>query len=161
MKRITLFVLLSMFIFSLPLDGWAQLKKNASQPNISDVLSNGNFGISGLLDPSRMQMHHSFSMSYGAFGGQGMMLSTYINSIDYRISKNLFLQTNLGFVSSPYNTLGEKFYLNKPQFIGSAQLTYRMNQNTSLMLRVERNPFGYYRPQYNNPMFWQEDPFRR
>lgn len=131
----------------LPNESRAQLKSSASNPNISSVLSTPyNGSLFGFLDPSKLQMHHSFSMSYGSGFGQGMMLSSYMNTIDYQISEKLFLRANLGIMSSPYNTYGENFYLNKPKFFGGATLKYQINDKTSMMLRIDTAPYYYYRP---------------
>jgi hypothetical protein len=100
-------------------------------------------------------MHHTFSSSYTGFSGQGMMLNSYLNTIDFQLSENLFLQTNIGLMNSPYNTFGEDFYLNDAQFFGGAKLKYQFNEHSSLQLQFDYSPYysrypslGGYR--YNN-----------
>ncbi len=158
MKKMVYVYLILAFLVIVPGLSHAQFKRNVGQPNISGILSNNqNDILFGLLDPSRMQMHHSFSMSYGGFGGNSMMLSAYTNYIDYQISDNLFLQTNLGIMTSPYNTFGNDFYLNKPKIFGGAKLEYKLNDNSSIMLQFQSNPYSYYRPAlgaYSNPFVY-------
>ncbi|MBD3226152.1 MAG: hypothetical protein GF313_15600 [Caldithrix sp.] len=142
-------ILLTMFsaVFLLSSVGFAQLKKDLEKPNISGLLNNPYSAISGIMDPSRMQMNHSLSMSFGTFGGQNVMMNSYVNTMRYQITENMRLTTNLGIMSSPYNTFGENYYLNKPQFFGGAQLDYKINDNASIMFRIDNNPY-YYRPTF-------------
>ncbi len=157
MKKTVFFSLLLAFTLILTDNSVAQLRKDTVSPNISGILAApGADVLFGLIDPSKIQMYHSASMSYGAMGGNGMMLSSYINTIDYQISENLFLRTNLGIMTSPYNTYGEDFYLNKPRIFGGAQLQYNISENSKLFLQFETRPYGYYNPtlgDYNNLYF--------
>ena len=129
----------------------AQLKNKTGNPNISSVLSapNGDF-LLGFLDPSKINMRHSFSTSYTGFSGQGMMLSSYLNTIDFQLSENLFLQTNIGLMNSPYNTFGEDFYLNDTKIFGGAKLKYRFNDKSSIQLQFDYSPYYYNYPSLGN-----------
>lgn len=160
MKRILLITILGILFLS-PMDSMAQLKKNAETPDFTGILTApSNDVLFGFLDPSKMHMRHSFSMSYGAMGSHGMMLGAYLNTIDYQISEKLFLRTNIGVMSSPYNTYGEEFYLNKPQLFGGAMLKYQIDDDSSVMLRFDTAPgHYYYRPGYRNTMFNSFDRF--
>ncbi len=147
MKKTAVIALLFVFLAALPNNSFAQFKRDMGNPNISGVLTApGSDFLFSFLDPSKISMHHSMSMSYGMAGRNGMALSTYMNTIDFQLSENLFLRTNLGIMSSPYNTLGENFYLNKPRLFGGAQLHYKINDHSSLFLQVQSNPGGLYRP---------------
>ncbi|HHJ53633.1 MAG TPA: hypothetical protein ENJ89_10595 [Caldithrix abyssi] len=150
-----LFVLTAfLLILSIPVSSWAQFKRDSGQPDFSSILGQGQSGLYlGFIDPEKMQIHHSFSMSYGAGAGYGMMLAAYMNTIDYQISEKLFLRTNLGIMTSPYNSFGKDSFLNKPQFFGGADLTYKINNNTKIHLGVHRTPFGYYDPYYPNALY--------
>ncbi len=124
---------------------FAQYRSQPTKPNISSILSTPSSGLpfAGFLNPEKFQIHHSFSMSFGNAWGRSLMLSSYMNTIDYRFSDKLWLRANLGIVSSPYNTFGEGFYLNKPQFFGGAQLHYQISENTRLMLQIDTSPYLY------------------
>ncbi len=165
MRRTVILAIALFTIFSLYNNSFAQYRNQPTQPNISTALSGmpSSF-LGGFLNPEKFHMHHTVSMSFGSFFGQSMMLSSYINSMEYQFSKNLWLQANLGIMSSPYNTFGKNFFLNKPQFFGSAQLNYRLNDKTSLMFRVESSPWGYgYGSGHGNyqPMFYDFSPLAR
>lgn len=159
MKKYAALLIAVLFIVGVPQKSQAQFKQASAPPNISGVLNQGQSDLYlGFINPDKLTMHHSFSMSYGGFtGGNGMMLSTYMNTIDYQFTDKLFLRTNLGIMSSPYNTFSKDFILNKPQFFGSAELTYKLNDNTRIQLGIQRSPFMYYNPYYGGN---QAYPFR-
>ncbi len=143
-KNATHLVVVFVLMLALPL--FAQFRNQPTKPNISTILSNPRASLfNGFLNPEKLQMHHSVSMSFGTFGGQSLMLSSYMNTINYQISDRLWLRANIGIVSSPYNTFGQDFSLNKPQFFGGAQLNYKLSEHSSITLEFNRTPF-YYRP---------------
>ena len=76
-------------------------------------------------------------------GGHSLMLNSYINTIQYRISDPLSLQLNLGIANMPYNNFGENPGLNDTQFFGGAELKYRPSQSTSLSVGVNVTPYYY------------------
>jgi len=55
----------------------------------------------GLLDPSRFSMSHSYSMSYMTNGGQSDMLGLYLNHIRYQFAVPLTLQIDWGYAIRP------------------------------------------------------------
>ena len=128
----------------VPVLGMAQLKKDIPQPNISGTL-NSSLLNSALLDPSKFSMHHSFSMSYFTMGGTDMMLNTYVNTLNYSFSENLFLTTRLGIMASPYNNLPGDNALANGQFFGGAELKYLPTENTVISLKFESVPYMYRR----------------
>ncbi|MEJ2054143.1 MAG: hypothetical protein P8X42_09510 [Calditrichaceae bacterium] len=144
MNRNFTFLTVIFLVLSFSINARAQLKKDTDKPNISSVLTmpDNNF-LLGFLDPSKIDMHHSFSMSYTGFGGQGMMLNTYMNTIDFQLSKNLLLETNIGLMNSPYNSFGEDFYLNDTKLFGGARLKYNINEKSSLQLQFDYSPYYY------------------
>jgi hypothetical protein len=151
MKHLRMLVIL--FII-LPIVGFGQLKKDVSKPNISNTLNTAAYanGLLGFLDPSRFTMQHSFSMSYMGFGGGGMMVNTYMNTLNYRFSDKLFLTTNLGIMNSPYNSFGPKNALNQTQLFGGAELRYEPTKNTVFSIRFDSTPYMY-QPYARSPFY--------
>ena len=150
-------ILMTVFlVLVFTINSQAQLKKDSGNPNISSILNTPNRDfLLGFLDPSKIHMRHSFSTSYTGFSGQGMMLSSYLNTIDFQLTEKLLLQTNIGLMNSPYNTFGEDFYLNDTRFFGGAKLQYRINDKSSVQLQFDYAPYSYYNPslgiyRYNN-----------
>ncbi len=156
MKRGIILIPFILLYFGLVSSSYAQYRNQPTKPNMAAILSNpGGAFLGGFLNPEKLQMRHTVSMSYGSLYGQGLMLSSYMNTIDYQFSDKLWMRANLGIVSSPYNTFGEGFYLNKPQFFGGAELQYQISKNTKLTLQIQSSPFGY------SPVFGQFSEFYR
>ena len=133
----------------IPALGFGQLKKDIEKPNISQSLiySPSKDAFAGFLDPSRFTMGHSFSMSYVAFGGGGAMINSYVNTLNYRFSDDLFLTTKFGIMNSPYNTLPANSRLNDVQLFGGAEVKWLPTENTEIFIRFEKT-LGYYSPGY-------------
>jgi hypothetical protein len=146
MKR---FGFLLIFLITIPTLGFGQLKKDVGKPNISEslIFFPTKDVIGGFLDPSRFNMGHSLSMSYTAFGGGGAMVNSYINTLNYRFSEDLFLTTRLGIMSSPYNSIPGYNNQNDVQFFGGAELKWLPTENSAIFIRFEKTP-GYYSPGY-------------
>ncbi len=145
MKKIYLICIVFLII---PAILFGQLKKDLKQPDFSNILTQpGNQNsLFSFIDPSKLHMSHSVSMSYASGGGQSMVMNSYINTIDYRFNDQWSLRTNLGIMSSPYNSLPNNAYLNDQHFFGGAELNYRPSENTLLSLKFESLPALYYRP---------------
>ena len=150
--------LITLFItFILPLSLFAQLKKDTVQPDFTSVLSKpADYFLLDFSDPSKFQMSHSFSMSFGMGGGNQVLQNTYMNTMSFQLSESMSLTTNLGILSTPYHTFGEKNSLSDPQFFGGAELSYQISEKSSLHFRFESSPYGYYN--YRNPYY---SPFYR
>lgn len=140
--------LLILAIFSLvPSMIFAQLKKDLKQPDFTTVLTQPSnpYSLFSFIDPSKLKMSHSASMSYMSVGGESIIMNSYVNTIDYQFNDQLSLRTNLGIMASPYNTLPNISYLNEQQIFGGAELNYKPGENTLLSLRFEYLPAYYYR----------------
>jgi hypothetical protein len=140
---------LLLILVIIPTLGFGQFKKDVSKPNVSESLiyTQAKDAMVGFLDPSRLTMGHSLSMSYTAFGGGGAMINSYVNTLNYQFSEDLFLTTNLGIMNSPYNSLPGNSHLNDVQFFGGAELKWLPTENSAIFIRFEKSP-GYYNPGY-------------
>jgi len=149
-------------MITIPTLGFGQLKKDIDKPNISESLiySQAKDAMVGFLDPSRFTMGHSISMSYTAFGGGGAMINTYVNTLNYRFSEELFLTTKFGIMNSPYNSMPANSQLNDVQFFGGAELKWLPTENSAIFIRFEKTP-GYYSPgyygYYRNPFGFNQE----
>jgi len=149
MKTIRIAIVLLILV---PVFGFAQLKKDLEKPNISSTLTTATYNNSflGFLDPSRMTMHHSFSMAYVSVGGIDMVLNTYLNTMQYQFNENLFLTTKLGIMASPYNSLSGENVLSENQIFGGAEIRYLPSKNTVISLSFESTPYYYHRNTFYN-----------
>ncbi|MFZ0389308.1 MAG: hypothetical protein WAN36_02530 [Calditrichia bacterium] len=143
-----------LLIFLLPMLSFGQFKDQSKLPSISQAVRKpaGNLFL-GFIDPSRLDIHHSFSMSYMALGNGGMMVNSYMGTIDYQLSNPLFLRLNVGLMNSPYNSFKNPA-LNNSQFFGGAELFYRPTENTMIKVGMEVAPGYYYPGRYNSMYGW-------
>ena len=137
-------------ILILPVLLLGQLKKDLIQPDFSNVLvqQNNQNSLFAFIDPSKLTMSHSVSMSYSTFGGESIVMNSYVNTINYQFNDQLSLRTNLGIMTSPYNSMPNNSFLNQQQFFGGAELNYRPSENTVLSLSFQSLPYNYYRPSF-------------
>lgn len=127
----------------------AQFKSELeNQPSVSQYLVHPSTGMSGLLswfNPDNFQMRQSASMSYFTFGGQGMSMASYTNSMFYKIADPLNVRFDLTLQGSPFGQYGsfQQNDLNK-LFLSNAELNYQPWQNFLVRLQYTRLPLGYY-----------------
>lgn len=115
---------------------------------IDHSYSSGN--LFGFLNPEKFHMNHQFSLSYSAFGNQGLALSIYTNSILYNITDNLDVQTDISFVNSPYSTLGKDFQNNlNGIYLSRAAVNYKPWKDVSISVQYRNLPYSYYNPFYS------------
>ncbi|MBD3290566.1 hypothetical protein GF337_17305 [candidate division KSB1 bacterium] len=163
MKKLMLLMLVLSIIPTLAL---GQLKRQNEAIDIKSAiiepLSNSISGI-GLIDPSKLSMSHSFSMSYFSFGGNSLSQSMYLNTIRYQIADPLTFRIQWGIQNFPHNNT---MMANHPAFkggpfISGAELDYRPTDNIQVKFQYSRMP-GYY-DRYRNPYyspfnnFWDTD----
>lgn len=119
--------------------------KTQENPNISEKIAEPatNF-LFGFLNPERLSMNHYFSASYMTMGNHSLMLNTYINTIQYKISDPLLLRLNLGIANMPYNNFIGNSSINNTQFFGGAELRYRPSKSTSFSIGVDVTPYYFY-----------------
>ena len=95
MKKISFILIILIF---LPLALFAQFKIQDKPVSIREELLkpvNSQFGLS-ILDPSRLSISHSFSMSYMSIGGKGVAQNVYLNTLRYQIAAPLMLTVQWG-----------------------------------------------------------------
>ena len=136
--------LLIILILLIPVLLFGQFKTQ-NNPDISSQIAEPatNF-LFGFLNPDRLSMNHYFSASFMTMGNHSLMLNSYINSIQYRISDPLLLRLNLGIANTPYNTFQGNPNLNDTQFFGGAELQYRPTKSTFFSVGVNVTPTYYY-----------------
>ena len=163
MKKLLLFILLG---FSV--SAFAQFKGSGfPTENVKDgiISHQTNSSLFGFINPNNFSMKQSYSMSYSTFGGQGMALGVYTNSMMYKFNKNLNVQLDASFIHSPYNTLGSDFQKNINGFyISRAAVNYRPWKDVYISLQYRNVPASYYSGYYGgysgyNNGFFGGDPF--
>ncbi len=142
MKRGVMVVLMLL----LPAIGMAQFKSQTRLPDFRSVLTSPSSSLFSFLNSDRLQMNHTFSVSYMNFGGQGLLVNTYMNTINYQISEPLFLRINLGVLNTPLNSFLPN--TNNTQFFGGADLYYRPSKNVLFHIGIQSQPGYLYYPRY-------------
>jgi hypothetical protein len=160
MMRMISVVLLGVLLSSVSI---GQLKSKVdAPPSVSSSLTRPvtNDFLLGLFDPSAFSMRHSFSMSYTSFGGQGLSLGTYTNSMSYQFSDALDVQADVSLMHSPYNSLGKDAQSQlSGLFLSRAQLSYRPTDNMWLQIQYRQLPPMYWMGNYRSPYFYGIDRY--
>jgi hypothetical protein len=96
-------------------------------------------------------------MSYSSFAGQGVSMTSYTNSMFYKLLTNMNLQVDVSMMYSPYSTLGEQFQKDiSGIYISNAAINYYPWKNFSVHLQYRSMPFGY---GYYNPFYGYGSPY--
>jgi len=146
MKKILFMILI---LALLPALVWAQLKNRKSPVNVKNEIvkpvDNNLLGIS-FIDFSKIDMSHSYSMSYASIGGKGISQSLYLNTMKYQLSNPLSLKLQWGIRSYPYNSFGNDNPLFKDGlFFSGAELNYRPSDKFYIKFQYNALPqTGYY-----------------
>ena len=140
----------------------AQYRDDANkQPDVrSGIVNNNSFG--SFINPDNFSMHHSFGLSYSAFGGiGGMALGVYTNSMAYKFSDRLNLETDISVVNSPYNSFDKDFSKQiNGVYLSRVQMTYKPTDNMNIILQYRQMPGGFYSPySYGNYSLFNRDNY--
>jgi len=152
--RETMRLVLTMVVLVVIMQGVASAQfksKTDDETNVSGSLlrSEGDNLWFGWFDPNRFSMHQSFSLSYTSFGGQGISLGVYTNSMMYQISDPLSVQLDLSLVQSPSNSFGGKFGSDLSGiYLSRAALNYKPSENSLLSIQFHQLPAMYFLGNY-------------
>jgi len=163
-KKIFLILLIAIILPSLLT---AQLKRQDNPVEIKKELlqpSNQYLGFS-LIDPSRLTMSHSVSMSHFSMGGRGLSQTMYLNTLQYQIANPLMLKVQWGIQNYPYNSFSkDNPAFQNGFFLSGAELKYQPNDKFEMKLQYRSMP-GMYNPYYYRDRFglsryrssWQDE----
>jgi hypothetical protein len=142
----------------------AQFKSQVDEgPRVSDGVSSVQSGsfLFGWFNPESFHMRHSFDLSYSTFGGQGMSLGTYTNSMTYDFSERLNARADISMSYSPYNsfsTLGGKKNDLSSIYLSRAEVNYKPWENVMVKFQYRQVPYGGYNSPFYSP-WYREDGF--
>ena len=113
------------------------------------VDNSSSVALFGFLNSENFQMNHSYNLSYSSFGGSGLALGVYTNSMMYKFSQDFNIQLDASFVHSPYNTFGENFKNSIDGFyISKAALNYKPWEDVFISVQYRNIPNVYLNPYY-------------
>ncbi len=150
-------------LFLVPCIACSQTESGNTSTKVSEYLRSGdNFGLGintlGFLDPSRLSLSHSYTMTYMTSGNESITRGLFMETIGYRLSKPVTLTFNLGYLHQPYSSYGPDGLSQSGTFVGGAALTWRPSDNMFFHFEVANFPsypgVGYYpngmlRPRYS------------
>ncbi len=150
MKKILMLVAIVVTINFL---SYGQFKnRDIFQPSVRDGITNNSSGLLfGFWNPDNFSMNHSYSLSYNTFGGNGIAMGVYTNSMMYRFTENLNVEVDASIVHSPYNSFGKNFQNQLSGiYLSRAALNYQPWKNFNINIQYQNIPGGYYNP-FNSP----------
>jgi len=104
------------------------------------------------FNPNNFYMRHSYSASYSAFGGEGMALQRYTNTMIYQFMPNLDARVDLSLQNSPYSTFDYRLQNQfSKAYVSRAELNYRPTDNMVIRLQYRELPYSFYGYGYNRP----------
>jgi len=151
--------LLLLFVLVTSTVTFSQYKATGiEQPRIKEgIVTDNSIAIFGFLNSDDFIMRHSFSVDYSTFAGQSISLTSYTNSMFYRLMNNLNVQLDVSVLYSPYSTLGEQFQKDVSGiYISNAAVNYYPWKNFSVHLQYSAMPYGY---GFYNPYYGYGNPF--
>ena len=155
-----LIIALVIVFLMLPSLSSAQLKRQDQPLSIREELikpANDFFGLS-ILDPSKLSISHSVSMSYFSIGGKGVAQNIYLNTLRYQIAPPLMLTVQWGIRQFPYNSLAKDSPLFKNGFfLSGAELRYKPSDKMEMSIQFNAMP-GYYNPYYYHRFGYPQFP---
>ncbi len=158
-KYIYLFTLVFVFITT---DAFSQMRGDVSTPfdYQGSVINTTSATVQSRLNKffSRVKMSHSYSMSFGSYGGSYQNLNAYTNTMQIAFNDRLNGRVDVSFLHSPFG--GTNLYgqaQNKPQvLISNAELNYKISDNAMIRFQYHQlpnsylgSPFGYGYNRYN------------
>jgi len=119
--------------------------------------TNSNNMIFGFINPNNFTMNHSFNVSMVNTGTGNVSLTSYINSMNYRISDKLNISADVKFQYSPFasSIYGPEASTNLQKDLSGislsrASLNYRLSENSYINVEFRQIDQSDYLNNYNN-----------
>ena len=144
-----------LFLLLMPCLVIAQYKKDTGPVDITTALrtplnaGKSAIGILG-LDPSRLDISQSYSMSYLSMGGKGISQGVYLNTMTYHFKLPMTVSFQWGMAHQPFAGSNDAPFLKSGPFISGAQFRYKPTKNMVLEIEYSQNPYGYNSWNYYN-----------
>ncbi len=102
----------------------------------------------GILDPSRFSMHHTYSLQYSSGSRESNMLGAYINTMTYNFNLPMQLTLDIGYFHQPQALLRSGKQLSgqgNGSFVAPrVQLDYQPSKNVLMSLQYLYVPCSNY-----------------
>ena len=92
-----------------------------------------------------IDMSHSYSMSFGSYGGSYQSMNAYTNTMQFMITPNLHGRVDVSFLHSPFggNAFSQYGGVDNQIIIQNAELNYRISDKASIHIQYNQLPSGY------------------
>lgn len=133
-------------VVMIPLGAVAQM---VDQVEVKEITQKYDMGLTkrpslSFLDPSRLNLSHSYGISFFSGGGQSGSVGMYSGSLTYQLARPLTLTLGLGIAHSPGALWGDKSADNQARYFPSGRLDWRPTENFRMTIGYERVPVYQY-----------------
>ena len=149
MKSMKSIIVVLIVLLMMTVSVSAQFKSQIeNQPSASEYMIHPSPNLSSLLswfNPENFHMRQSAGLSYSSYGGQGISLASYTNSMFYKIADPLDVRMDVTLQGSPFGQYGS-FQQNNLNgiFLSRAELNYRPWENFLINVRYSQLPMHSY-----------------
>ncbi len=137
----------------------AQFKDQNNNISIkSGIIKNYSSSLFKFFNSENFTMNHTFDISYQTFGAAGKsLITTYTNSMFFKINDRLNIQADISLINSPYNSLGKEFSSRiNGLYLSRAQVNYKPTDNMSISFQYRNIPTSYYPYNYYSNYFYRD-----
>lgn len=145
-----------LFFLVLCLSLWATAAAQAQYVNRGNSDAEGKlfrepsgFSLNKLFSPEFFHMSHSYELSYSSFGGHGLTLGEYTNTMLWRFSTKLAARVDVAVQHTPFGVSGLNNGLPVSEsslngiYLKNAEVAYRPTENLTMHFSVRQAPYGY------------------
>jgi len=157
-------LLIILFLFTAGIS-FGQLREQQSKSSdyTGNVIKKAPSEGSNLGNLFNMTMNHSYSMTFGSFGGQALNLNAYTNTMHFYFSDRLTGRVDLSLLHSPFGnsfTSNNQSGIDAEFVIQNAELNYQLSEKSNISFHFRQIPshgFGYggFSPLHRNSFFDQ------
>lgn len=113
-------------------------------PRAADLLAPAKSTGFSLLDPSRLHISNSYSLSYFSGGGQSQSVGLYMSTVDYQLSRPLSLRVGIGYLHQPLGFLNSNTSTVGNEILPNVRLDYRPSESFHFMVDYRTIPSSDY-----------------
>ncbi len=150
MKKYIVFYCL---FYSLTVSVCATAQSENQQTNVitnSQLFKKPTGFLDSLIDPSKFNMSHSYSLSYFSWGGKSFSQGLYLNTMNYQLSEPLFMQVRIGYVHQLFGIMNQSNGMNGKVFVQRALIEYKPSKNMRLTIDYQADPVFMTSPYYDH-----------
>ena len=107
-------------------------------------LGSGSLSGLSLLDPSKLSMSQSYTLSYSSSGNEKTMVGLYMNTLNYRFSDPLSLTVHVGYMHQPFANANSSSLISNSALLSGFELEYKPWKNFFLKIEYGSLPLRYH-----------------